>query len=136
MGVTITGTYLGEKRVELTHGPTGSQIITDAPLDNNGRASTFSPTDLLAGSLGACMLTIAAIYAENAGIPLTNMSFSVEKIMTSAPRAVGELIIKIRMPKNLSAEQRTKLERAAMACPVHKSLSTAINFNCSFSYDL
>lgn len=136
MGVTITGNYLGEKRVELTHGPSGSKIITDAPLDNNGRGSTFSPTDMLAGSLGACMLTIAAIYAENAGIPLDNMSFSVEKIMTSSPRAVGELVVNIHMPESLSAEQRTKLERAALACPVHKSLSPIINFNCSFTYDL
>ncbi len=73
MAVEITGRYAGNLKVDLHHGPSGAEMRTAAPVDNNGDGSSFSPTDLLAASLGACMVTVIGIYAEKYGISLDCM---------------------------------------------------------------
>jgi uncharacterized OsmC-like protein len=50
---TASVRYLGELRTECTHLGSGTTIITDAPLDNHGKAEAFSPTDLVATSLAS-----------------------------------------------------------------------------------
>ncbi len=136
MSVVITGKYLGNKRIELTHGPTGSKIITDAPKDNNGEGTTFSPTDLAAASLGACMLTVMSISAERDGIDLSGMHMEVTKHMVQNPRRIGKLPVVIHMPQHLSPELRVKFERIAHTCPVHHSLNPLIEADIGFVYDL
>ena len=80
---TITATYLGDLRVECTHCATGTTLVTDAPLDNQGKGEAFSPTDLCATALGACALTIMGIYARNHGVDSTGTT--VEKTCISVP---------------------------------------------------
>lgn len=136
MSVTITGKYIGNKNVQLKHGPSGAEIKTAAPLDNNGDGSSFSPTDLVAGSLGACMLTIVGIVAERDSIDIRGAHFSVEKHMSTSPRRIAALPISIHLPKTLEEITRKKLEVAAMACPVHKSLLPEIEIAVNFVYDV
>ena len=61
--ITISTEYLGNLRTRAKHLQSGQEIITDAPTDNNGKGEAFSPTDLLAASLGSCMITIMEITA-------------------------------------------------------------------------
>ena len=70
MQVTITGKYVGKKFVEATHQPSGAQITTDAPKDNQGEGNCFSPTDLVAAALGNCILTIMANVCERCDEPV------------------------------------------------------------------
>ena len=91
MAVEITGRYAGNLRVDLHHGPSGTEIRTAAPVDNNGDGSSFSPTDLLAASLGACMVTVMGIYAQKNGIPFDGVEFRLEKHMRADPRRVDRL---------------------------------------------
>lgn len=135
MAVKITGKYLSGLRVELKHGPSGTIIQTDAPTDNNGKGEKFSPTDLAASSLGACILTIMGIVAERNQIDLSTVTFTVEKHMSSdSPRRISKIIIDFQMPKNLDEKQRTKLENAAHTCPVHYSLHPEIEKEIYFNY--
>lgn len=122
MTVTITGRYLGGLKTELTHGPSGATLTTAAPVDNEGDGSSFSPTDLVAAALGACMLTLIGIAARRRGFDLTGLSFSLEKHMVSDPRRIGTVPATVRMPAGLSPDDRTFLERAALTCPVHRTL--------------
>jgi putative redox protein len=62
--VEIQIAYQGQLRCQATHGPSGAKLITDAPTDNMGQGSSFSPTDLVAVALGTCMLTIMGIIAQ------------------------------------------------------------------------
>jgi len=115
----------------------GTKIFTDAPKDNQGNGDSFSPTDLVAAALGACMMTIMGIMADRDGIDLTGMSMQVEKHMSdSSPRRIASLPLIIRMPQGLTAEQRTKLERGAATCPVHHSLHPEIKTEIQFLYDV
>ena len=134
MAVEITGRYVGNLKVELTHGPSGTVLTTAAPVDNQGDGSSFSPTDLLATSLGSCMLTLIAIVGTREGLDLDGLRFRLEKHMKSDPRRVGSVPVTIWMPAGLTADQRRKLENAALTCPVHKSLPPELEREVRFVY--
>jgi putative redox protein len=135
MAVEITGKYIGSLKVELTHGPSGTQLTTVPPVDNQGDGSSFSPTDLVATALGACMLSLITIVGGRDGLDLTGLHFRAEKHMASNPRRIARVPVTIWMPKGLSPEQRQKLEAAALTCPVHKSLHPDVERPVTFVYE-
>ena len=118
--------YKGSLRTEATHLRSGNTIITDAPTDNKGKGEAFSPTDLVATALASCMLTIMGIKANEININIDGTTAEIEKIMGSGPRRIAQLIIVINIP--ISTDQKTKniLEKAALNCPVDKSLSDSM----------
>lgn len=127
--------YLGNLRTEAVHLKSGVKVITDAPPDNNGKGEAFSPTDLLATSLGSCMLTIMGIMADRHAINMEGASVDITKIMEANPRRVGEIIVEFTMPKNnYSEKEKTLLENAAHTCPVAKSLSSELKQTIIFNY--
>lgn len=127
--------YSGNLRTEAVHLKSGNKIITDAPPDNNGKGEAFSPTDLLATSLGCCMLTIMGIMAERHAINIEGTSIEITKIMEANPRRVGEIIVEFTMPKNnYSEKEKIVLENAAHTCPVAKSLSSELKQTVIFNY--
>ena len=134
MAVEISGAYVGGLKVELTHGPSGTTLGTAAPVENQGDGSSFSPTDLLAASLGACMLTLIGIVGTREGVDLSGLRFRLEKHMASDPRRVSAVPVTIWMPAGLTRDQRTKLERAALTCPVHQSVRADIEREVRFVY--
>ncbi len=116
--------YLGELRTEATHLQSGNQLITDAPKDNHGKGEAFSPTDLLATSLAACMISIMGINANKNNFSIEGTSAEIEKIMASNPRRVEEVRITITMGKhNYTDQQKNMLKVAALNCPVALSLN-------------
>jgi len=134
MSITITTKYLGELRTESVHIKSGNKIITDAPLDNKGKGEAFSPTDLLAASLGTCMITIMGIQANQNGLKIEGLDCKVTKVMAINPRRVSEIIIEFNFPKNdFSEEQKQILKDAAFSCPVafslHPDLKKTVTFN-------
>ncbi len=127
--------YLGNLRTESTHLQSGKTIITDAPLDNNGKGEAFSPTDLLATSLGCCMLTIMGIVANRHHLTIEGTNMEITKIMVSDPRRVGEIVVEFTMPKNNYFDKdKHLLENAALTCPVAKSLNAEIKQTIIFNY--
>ena len=121
--VTIAITYHGDLRCESTHAPSGTTLLTDAPVDNQGKGASFSPTDLVATALGTCMLTVMGIAARKHGIAMEGATAVVEKTMVASPtRRVGSLKTVITMPRKLDDAQRQLLETAALTCPVKQSL--------------
>jgi len=121
--VSITVTYSGQLRCRAVHGPSGRDLITDAPVDNQGRGEAFSPTDLLATGLGTCMATIMGITAKRENWSLEGLGLQVDKHMTSAPpRRIARLVVQIIWPAHLDAAARATLEKAARGCPVLLSL--------------
>jgi uncharacterized OsmC-like protein len=131
--VRIQLSYQGGLRCSATHEPSGNTITTDAPLDNNGRGEAFSPTDLVATALGACMATVMGIVAERKAISLEGLRIEVRKHMSEdAPRRISRLEVDLHMPVPAAHPERKLLESAARGCPVHHSLHPDIEtvFNC------
>lgn len=125
-------TYLGDLRTSAIHLQSGTEILSDAPIDNNGKGEAFSPTDMLATSLGSCMMTIMAIKARDMNVNLEGSTVNVIKEMQTEPRRIGKIGIKMNMNANVSEKERLILERVAMNCPVHLSLNPEIEKEISF----
>lgn len=127
MAVEIEIGYEGNLRCRAVHGPSGEKLATDAPVDNNGRGETFSPTDLMATALGSCMATIMGIVAERKGINLQGMTVRVEKQMSEdLPRRIARLPVEIRMPLAEDSGYKDLMVNSALTCPVHQSLRADI----------
>ena len=126
--------YEGELRTRATHLASGSEIITDAPLDNQGKGEKFSPTDLVATAIGSCMLTIMGIAANVQSIDISGTKIKVEKIMGADPRKIAEINIEVIFSTIISGKHKAILERAANHCPVAKTLEGNIEENIKFIY--
>ncbi|MEX6687725.1 OsmC family protein [Danxiaibacter flavus] len=116
--------YKGDLRTQATHLQSNTIIETDAPTDNHGKGERFSPTDIVATALGSCMLTIMGIKARDLEVNLDGTSIEITKIMAAEPRRIGGIKVTFNFPEGLQVDekQRTVLERAAITCPVAKSL--------------
>ena len=133
--VEISIKYLGDLRCEARHESSGTVITTDAPVDNEGRGESFSPTDLAATSLGACMLTIMGIAARKQGVDLGDTQVKVLKEMTpKPPRRIAKVTVFFTIPLPASHEKRAMLEEAARNCPVHLSLDPGVEQEMRFDW--
>jgi putative redox protein len=133
--VTVRVTYDGDLRCTAEHGPSGQQIRTDAPVDNEGRGEAFSPTDLVGTAMATCVLTILGILARREGISLEGATAVVEKSMIADPRRrIAALPMRVTIPGRLSDREKEKLERAAATCPVHQSLDARVEAPIVFEY--
>jgi|UniRef100_UPI004047A001 putative redox protein len=132
---TIKSSYLGNLRTQANHVLSGNALITDAPLDNNGKGEAFSPTDLVCAALGSCMVTIMGIVAERDGVSLEGLSWEVTKIMESSPRKIKEIQIDFHWSGTpFSASFSQKLKNAARTCPVALSLDPLLIQTINFDF--
>ncbi len=121
--VEMSLVYEGGLHTQALHGPSRTQIETDAPVDNQGKGEAFSPTDLLATALASCMLTTMAIVGDREGWRLDGASARVEKHMQLQPhRRVGRLVVELTLPTGLPENSHALLEATARGCPVAASL--------------
>lgn len=133
--MTSTVIYAGELRTVATHLQSGTEIETDAPVDNQGKGERFSPTDLVATALGACMATTMGIKARDMQVDLKGMKMSILKIMKPDPRRIAGINIIFQFPDALQVDEKQKaiLERTAHTCPVmysiHPDLEVKVEFN-------
>ena len=125
IGISID--YQGQLHCSATHDPSGDSLATDAPVDNNGRGETFSPTDLVATSLGTCMATVMGIVARQKEISLEGMKLGVRKHMSEdTPRRISKLEVEVDMPIPGDHPGCEVLQAAALSCPVHHSIHPEI----------
>jgi putative redox protein len=126
--------YLGDLRTENEHIQSGQKIISDAPVDNQGKGAAFSPTDLVATALSDCMMTIMGIKARDKNLDLRGTMIETTKIMVSDPRRIGEVIVEFTFPKNnFSEKDKTIFEAVTKTCPValslHPDIKQIVKFN-------
>ena len=127
-------TYLGELRTSSIHIQSGSEIISDAPIDNNGKGAAFSPTDTVANGLGSCMFTVMGIKAAEMNVDLSNSTAEITKVMAAEPRRISEIHIVFNITSVLDDKTKTILKRTAMTCPVHYSLHPDIKKVITFNW--
>jgi uncharacterized OsmC-like protein len=127
-------TYLGELRTSSIHIQSGSEIISDAPVDNNGKGEAFSPTDTVANGLASCMFTVMGIKAQDMGLDFSGSTAEVTKVMAAEPRRISEIHIVFHMQLATDEKTKTILERTGMTCPVHYSLHPDIKREIVFNW--
>ena len=127
-------TYLGDLRTSSIHLQSGSEIISDAPIDNNGKGEAFSPTDTVANALGSCMFTVMGIKAQDLNVDLSNSTAEITKIMAADPRRISEIHVVFNFSIDTDIKNKTILERTAMTCPVYYSLHPDIKKVITFNW--
>lgn len=132
---TIKAKYLGDLRTECQHLQSGNKLITDAPSDNQGKGESFSPTDMLATSLGSCILTIMGIKARDNNIDIEGTELLITKIMAANPRRVEEVKMEFIFPKNTyTDEEKHLIESVAGSSPVPLSVHTNLKQTIIFRW--
>lgn len=132
---TIKSSYLGNLRTNSEHVQSGTTLMTDAPVDNNGKGEKFSPTDLVSSALGSCMVTIMGIVANRENVDLDGLTWEVAKIMSASPRKIQEIIIDFHWENPVSNPMMIqKLKNAARTCPVALSLDPGIKQTINFNF--
>ena len=126
--------YKGNLRTKCVHLKSENEIITDAPVDNFGKVEVFSPTDIVATALASCMVTVMAIKADQLNIDFKKINADVEKIMSSSPRRISEIKIKINLPVKISKKDKTIIERAGDNCPIHNSLNPKVKRTIKYNW--
>lgn len=127
--------YNGQLRTSATHLRSGTEIITDAPTDNNGKGEAFSPTDLVATALSSCLLTIMGIKADQMGLSIDGAHSEITKVMSSNPRRISEVQVDVHMPAgDYSDKDKKILEAAARTCPVALSLHPETTQTITFTW--
>jgi putative redox protein len=125
---TTKTVYIGDLRTEITHLKSGSVIVTDAPVDNKGKGEKFSPTDMVASALGSC------IFREH-GFTIDGSTCAITKIMTDAPRKIGEIKIEFDFKGNVFTDKQKKiLDYCVKTCPVSLSLHESIYQNITLKF--
>lgn len=133
--VEIDIEYQGALRCKAVHGPSKTEIVTDAPVDNQGKGEAFSPTDLCATALGSCMATIMGIQARTLEVDISGMNVHVGKTMSAdLPRRIVQLDVEVTIPGELSKKHKEELIQAAEHCPVRYSLHPDIKVNLAFNW--
>jgi putative redox protein len=132
---TLTTSYKGDLRTENIHTRSGNVVITDAPVDNNGKGEAFSPTDLVCTALSSCMLTTMGILANREEIDLRGLKTEVVKIMSPSPRKIAEIqVILSHDSLKVTDAQKQKLKNAALTCPVALSLHDSVKQTVVFNF--
>lgn len=132
--MTSKVTYLGDLRTNSIHVQSGNEILSDAPLDNNGKGEAFSPTDTVANALASCMMTVMGIKARDMQLDLKDSTAEVTKIMNAEPRRIGAIEVIFEMKGVNDDKSKTILERTAMTCPVFLSLNADIEKRITFNW--
>lgn len=133
--VEIKIKYEGDLHCNAVHTPSGTTLVTDAPVDNNGRGESFSPTDLVATALGTCMATVIGIVAKRKNIAVEGMAVTVRKFMSEdAPRRISRLELDLDIPLPADHPDRPQIESAARGCPVHHSLHPDIEMVMNWTW--
>lgn len=120
-------TYSAPGQCNVVHEPSGSMIYTDLPKEYGGTGNSFSATDLLAAALGVCIATNIDKVADRYGIPLSALDIRVKKELSDKPKKISLLQVSIIMNVEVPEDIERRIERAAHACLVHRSLHPDLN---------
>lgn len=126
--------YLGDLRTSSVHIQSGTEILSDAPTDNNGKGEAFSPTDAVANAVGTCMMTIMAIKSKDLNVDLVGSTIEVTKIMQAEPRKIAKIQLVLNMSAAVDEKNKIILERTGMNCPVLLSLNPDIDKEITFNW--
>lgn len=125
--VTINA-HIAKEKYQTTIKSATNLLVADEPEENGGNDFGFSPSELLAASLGACTSITLRMYADKKGWDMADVN--VEVSFTRDPeKNMSTFTRKIQFTGNLTDEQKERLMKIADSCPTHKALTNPITVN-------
>jgi putative redox protein len=102
--------------------------ISDTTADKGGKHSGFRPHDLLEAALATCVNMSVRMYADANGISVRHVITNVSMDRSRPDEVVFRY--EVVLEGELTPEQERHLLQAASACPVRRTLSKKISFEC------
>jgi len=99
----------------------GHTIRVDEPTATGGTDTGPSPTRLVAAGLASCIAITMEMYAERKDWNIGAVEVDVD--VTYRDYSPISLVVTLRLPAELSEEQRERLLVVAEKCPVHKLIA-------------
>jgi putative redox protein len=97
----------------------GHRVTSDMSEGDGGQDQGPSPSELLVGSLGACIAMMVQRYCDQHGYRDGEVSASVVFELADGPKRVGAITIDLEIPRDVPEDRMDAIRRIAKACPVH-----------------
>jgi putative redox protein len=106
----------------------GHTLVADEPAAAGGADQGPSPTRLLAAALASCVAITVEMYADRKGWDLGKLEVVVDMEYgeSSLPKS---FLVTLKLPRDLSSEQRERIEAIAAKCPVHRTLAGGVEIS-------
>lgn len=119
---------------EIVVGP--HRLVADEPVAVGGTDRGPGPYDLLLSALGACTSMAVSLYARHKRWPLDGVTVRLRHSKIHAADCedcekkgtrLDRIDLDVEIQGELTEEQRSRLLEIANKCPVHKTLTSAID---------
>ncbi len=104
------------------------RLTADEPEAEGGTDAGPNPQELLAAALASCSAITMEMYAKRKGWDIGEVVVNVdyEPAQRGSPTKFS---MDVRLPEELSEEQREKLMQIVTRCPVHRTLEGEVMFD-------
>lgn len=116
----VTVNHLGTLQFEIK--ARQHTIISDQPEDNGGFDEGMTPPELLLASLGSCAAFYAAAYLKKFNLATEGTKVRVTAAKLRDPARLGDFVIEVDVPIELTEEQKQGIERSVHHCLIHNTL--------------
>jgi uncharacterized OsmC-like protein len=109
-----------DERDSFTIAIRGHEFVVDQPLEEGGRDSGPTPTELFVASLAGCVAHYARRFLDRHGLP-DDVVVTADWSMAEPPARVGGVVLNVQTV-DLPPELAPRFERTVSRCVVHNSL--------------
>ena len=114
-----------EENLGTTGGAENRQAVR---TEYNEPRQTMNPGELLAASLGACMMTMVGFLASRRNEQVAGTKVQVEPTFDEKHSRIVAFTVTFYFPETLTQTQKDFYANAAQSCPVHNSLREDITY--------
>jgi putative redox protein len=104
-------------------------VASDLSTEDGGSDLGPSPSELLVGSLGACIVMMVQRFCDrheyHDGDVAANMTYE----LADSPKRIGAITIDLEIPKDVPEDKIAVIRRVAEACPIHGTLQNPPNMD-------
>jgi uncharacterized OsmC-like protein len=130
---TLQLTYDGKQHATALKEPQHKSVAIDCPF--TGKGDELSPGNLLGISVAGCMLLSMGALAQRDHLDLSGTVVDIKLSETDKPFPhVNAVTLDFNIPRDFSATDRQKLERASGLCPIKASFRDETKISASFKY--
>ena len=130
---TLQLTYDREQHGTALKEPQHRSVAIDCPYTAKGEE--FSPGNLLGVSVAGCMLLSMGALAQRDHLNLSGTVVDIKISETDRPFPhVDYITLAFDIPRDFSATERQKLERASGLCPIKASFRDETTISATFRY--
>jgi uncharacterized OsmC-like protein len=100
-------------------------MTCDMAPEDGGTGAGFSPVEMFAGSLGACIAMTVQSYCETCGHASGDVGVSIALELLPKPKRIGAVVVDVELPQGVPEDRREAIHRVVKECVIHETLRHA-----------